>query len=607
MTFTRRYLSAYRLRIALFVACTVLAVAFTIATALSVSDFLRLLFDDGGTLGAVEAANPVARGLDRLYRQLVALGTQPALMGFALLLLIVYGLKNLFSYLAALAGATVRLLVVRDVRRDLYEMSLHLPVAYFVSHPKGDIEAHFANDTAEYDENILGATQQLTTAITSIVLYLGMLLYLDTWLTLFSLLTLPLMAFAISAITRQLKRRSEALQEKNARLTARLDETLNGLKIIKAYTAIDFSNARFKADNEDYSRLRTRVQRRIHLASPVSDFLGNAMVIAILLFGSALIFRGTGLQPTLFISYLILFVLTIAPAKDLSTAVAQMKKGRACAERLENFLATPEAAHSAPEAQPFRQLSQGISIRNLWFSYQQTAAPTEDEAWVLRDVTFSLPRGRRVALTGASGSGKSTLADLLLRFYDVQRGCILVDGIPLPDLNLADWRSHIGYVTQDTMLFNGSVRDNIAFGWADATDDEIEKAARLANAHDFIMALPLGYNTPLSDNGDSLSGGQRQRLSIARALVRDPEVLILDEATSALDTESEQAVQQALDQAMQNRTSLIIAHRLSTIAGADHIVVLHDGRIVEQGTHSQLLEAGGHYYRLWSASEQASH
>lgn len=598
MNFTAQHLRPYAGRIATYVGCVVLSVVFTIATALSVADFLKILFNEP-TLKATLPDSVISRWLHNLYLWLASFGQMKALVLFSVLLFCVYGLKNVFSYLAAVQSSAIRAFVVRDLRNEMHQTMLLLPVSYFIQHRKGETLSRFSSDTGEYDENTLGSLQLLATSITGIVLYLTMLFYLDVRLTLFTLLAFPLVALVISRLSHRLKRNSKEMQEQSGYLMSLIEETMTGLKIIKAYTAIDFSNQRFNKANAIYAKLGTRVRRRIYLASPVSDFLGNCIVIVILLFGSTLIFRGEGMEPELFISYIMLFVLTIAPAKDFSTAISQMKKGAACTDRIKQFL----SAACSPLREQHTPLAavkgiDDISFRHVSFAY-------EDDRYVLNDVSFDIPKGKRIAFTGSSGGGKSTLADLLMRYYDSSKGQILAGGKDLKEIDVEQWRSHIGCVDQDMVLFNDTVFNNIAFGFPSATRQQVEEAARIADAHDFILQLPEGYDTNIGDSGSQLSGGQRQRLSIARAILRSPDLLILDEATSALDTESEREVQHALENAMKGRTVLMVAHRLSTIVNADEILVLEQGQIVERGTHQQLLARNGRYAQLWDTSKLA--
>ena len=584
----------YGAQCALYGLFVVLSVLFTMFSALSVSDFLKILF------GTEEAAAPAATGnlvailLDKLYVWLISFGKLNALLLFSGIIFVLYSLKNVFSYLSTVEIAVIHSNVVRDLRNKLFHKAMHLPMSYYDRHRKGDVMTRFTSDMVEYEEGVINSIQTLLTSVISMVLFLGMLFYINVKLTLFVLCMLPLVAFVISGITRKLRRKSKKAQEMNASLISLTDEAIGGLKVIKAYTAIDFSNKRFQEYNKGYTRHRLHLRRRIDAASPVSDFLGNTIVIGILLFGARLVFGGDqGLTSELFISYVMLFVLMIPPAKELTTAISQMKKGQACADRIEQFLAEEEekgVQESAGERMDAQDNS-AVSLQHVHFSYN---ADTE----VLHDINIDVPRGTTLALVGSSGSGKSTIADLLCRFYCCTQGKIFLDGIDINTMPLSELRSRIGVVAQDTLLFNDSVAANIAFGKPGATDDEIVAAAKAAQAHEFIMNLPDGYQTNLGEGGGLLSGGQRQRISIARALLRNPDLLILDEATSALDTESERRLQQTLDQVLEGRTAIVIAHRLSTVKNADRIVVLDSGRVVESGTHAELMALGGRYSEL---------
>ena len=593
-------------RVALFALLATLSVGFTMATALSVADFLKLLFGDGMDSATVGGNNLVDKGLRTLYNWLIVGGKQRALVGFSLLVLATYSLKNIFSYLAAISMASLRLRMLEGIRNEMAAKISRLTSAYYTRHKKGDVLMRFSGDCAEYDENMLGSLQLLISAVVSLVGYLTMLLYISPKLTLAVGCMLPVAAGVISVVTRRLKRNSVELQERGAGLMSLMEETMMGLKIIKSYTAINFSNRRFRMEDAAYTKMRVGVYRRIDSASPISDFLGNVTVIAILLMGSMLVMGGEkGLTPELFISYIMMFVLMITPAKDLTTAVSQMKKGRGCEERLQQLL--DEKEEDAGGTRQFAGLSQGIEFRHVFVRYdtpqQPAAGPAgedrsgDDDGWVLNDINLTIPRGGQVALVGSSGSGKSTLADMVGRFVDATKGEVLIDGVDIRDYDVASLRRGIGVVSQESILMNDSVANNISFGTA-ATQGEIEEAARVANAHAFTMEMENGYATNVGDKGDCLSGGQRQRICIARAVLRKPDILILDEATSALDTESEHVVQQALDHVMQGRTSIVIAHRLSTIAHIKDIVVIERGRIVERGSHDELMSLGGRYKEL---------
>lgn len=593
-TLTFRHLRPYSGRFSLYVLCVVMGVVFTMATALSVADFLKVLFGTDNSIPLTQG-NLVSLWLDRLYRWLITFGQFKALLLFSAIIFAFYSLKNVFNYLSAIEISSIRARVVRDIRTSLFHKAMHLPMTYYDRHRKGEVMARFSSDMVEYDESTLGSLQSLLAAIISMVLYLAMLFYINLKLSLFVLCMLPLVAVVISGISRRLKQRSKVVQEMNAYLISLIDETIGGLKVIKAYTAIDFSNHRFQAYNRLYSRRRTRMYYRIYAASPISDFLGNTIVVGILLFGAWLIMRGDqGLTSELFISYVMLFVIMIPPAKDISTSISEIKKGRACADRIETFLREkeePSIATASIHLHPVNIDTPAVEFRHVNFSYLP-------ENPVLHDINISIPHGTTYALVGASGSGKSTIADLLTRFYPCSDGQILLNGNDINNIPLTNLRRRIGMVAQDTLLFNDTVAANIAFGRPDASQAEIEAAAQAAQAHDFICQLPDGYQTNLGDGGSLLSGGQRQRISIARTLLLNPDLLILDEATSALDTESERLLQSTLTELLNGRTSIVIAHRLSTIAGADCIIVLDNGCIVEQGTHAELMALGGRYSEL---------
>ena len=591
-TFMLKTLRPYRGQLVVYTILVIFSVVFTLTTILSITDFLKILFPPDSGAQPENDPNQLNQLLNQLYGWMIGFGQHKAVLLFALILCSQYLLKNVFTYFAIVRICNIRNYAIRDIRDRLYSKITNLPLSYFSSSRKGDVISRFSNDITEFDQNVLFSIQQITIAIITIVLYLVLLFYINLKLTIFALLLLPIIGFVISRITRHLRRNSQTLQEKTSYLTSLTEETISGVRIIKSFTAIDFSNERFSRFNQSYTRLRNKVYRRIDLASPVSDFLGNSMVIVILVFGAYLVFNhDAGLTPELFITYIMLFVLMINPAKDFATAISQMKKGTACTQRLSDFLEIPETIVEKENPQAFEGLRNNIVFNNLSFEYN---AGTE----VLSNIDLTINKGETVAIVGPSGSGKSTLADLVPRFHDCTAGQLLIDGNDIREYSIPQLRSHIGIVSQDTILFNDTVFGNIAFGCQNATQRQVEEAAKIANAHDFIMQLDNGYQTNIGDCGDRLSGGQKQRICIARAILSNPDILILDEATSALDTESERLVQDALNRVLTNRTAIVIAHRLSTIAGADNIIVLDHGHIVETGNHQQLMNQNGLYKKL---------
>ena len=591
-TFLQKVLRPYRGQMLLYIVLVIFSVVFTLTTILSVTDFLKILFPPDTATQTAEDPNQLNQLLNKLYGWMIGFGQHKAVLIFALVLCSQYLLKNIFSYFAIVRICNIRNYAIRDIRNNLYSKITNLPLSFFSSSRKGDVISRFSNDITEFDQNVLLSIQQLVIAVITILLYLVLLFYINIKLTLFALLLLPIIGFVISRITRHLRRNSQTLQEKTSYLTSLTEETISGVRIIKSFTAIDFSNERFQRFNQSYTRLRNKVYRRIDLASPVSDFLGNSMVIVILVFGAYLVFNhDAGLTPELFITYIMLFVLMINPAKDFATAISQMKKGTACTQRLSEFMDIPETIVEQQNPKPFDQLHNSIVFSNLSFEYN---AGTE----VLSNIDLTINKGETVAIVGPSGSGKSTLADLVPRFHDCTGGQLLIDGTDIRQYSIKQLRSHIGIVSQDTILFNDTIFNNIAFGCETATQQQVENAAKIANAHDFISQLDNGYQTNIGDCGDRLSGGQKQRICIARAILSNPDILILDEATSALDTESERLVQDALNNVLKNRTAIVIAHRLSTIAGADKIIVLEHGRIIETGSHQQLVAQNGLYKKL---------
>jgi len=524
-----------------------------------------------------------------------------------LFLSVMTGLKCLTAWLANYYMVPIRTGVLRDLRRQLYDKVVSLPLGYFTQERKGDILSRMTNDVNEVEASIMSALDVLFKDPVMITVYLVTLFVISWQLTLFVLVLLPVAGLMIGRIGRSLKRASKHGQEQNADILSQIEETLSGLRVVKAFNAEDKLRYRFNLLIDATRQTFNRINRRYYLAHPMSEFLGTVLIAVILWFGGILILdnRST-IDAATFIYYLVIFYSIINPAKDLSKAGYSVRKGRASLERIDKVLDTRSNISESSDAQPIDGFRQDICYEHVSFGYDASRL-------VLKDINLTVRKGQVVALVGQSGSGKTTLADLLPRFYDVLQGAIRIDGQDIRNLRIHDLREMMGYVNQDAILFNDTIYNNITFGvdtsrpapegmtWQQA----VERAARIANAHDFITATPDGYQTCIGDRGSRLSGGQRQRISIARAILKNPPILLLDEATSALDTESEKLVQEALEQLMQERTTLVIAHRLSTVRNADIICVLHEGRIVEQGSHTQLLALNGYYKRLIEMQEES--
>lgn len=515
-------------------------------------------------------------------------------------LVVMTGFKCFTAWMANFYMVPIRTGVLRDLRKSLYDKVVSLPIGYFTEERKGDVMSRMTNDVNEVEASIMAALDVLFKDPIMLLIYLITLFCISWQLTLFVLVLLPVAGLLIGRVGRSLKRASQHGQEQNAEILTQIDETLGGLRVVKAFNAEDKLKQRFLNLINDTRRTFNRINRRYYLAHPVSEFLGTALIAVILWFGGILILSDhSTIDAATFIYYLVIFYSIINPAKDLSKAGYGVRKGMASLERIDKILNTQSNITEQPDPQPLSDFRESIEYRDVCFSYREDVP-------VLRHINLSIRKGQMVALVGQSGSGKTTLADLLPRFYDPLSGAITIDGTDIRNVSTYDLRALMGNVNQEAILFNDSFYNNITFG-VDTTQpapngqtwqQAVEAAARIANAHDFIMATPDGYGTYIGDRGSRLSGGQRQRISIARAILKNPPILILDEATSALDTESEKAVQQALEHLMKDRTTLVVAHRLSTIRNADLICVMHEGEIVEQGRHADLLALNGYYRRL---------
>ncbi len=520
-----------------------------------------------------------------------ARGPIQTMIFLSLLIISMSFFKNLFHFLAMYYLAPIRNGVVRDIRTQIYDKVMVLPLAYFSETRKGDVIARMTGDVQEIETSIISSLEMLFRDPIQVVIYLATLFYMSTSLTLFVLVLLPIAGFVIGRLGRTLKQTSMKGQKKMGVLLSMIEETLGGLRIIKAFNAEKKMRDRFRNTNELYTKIMVRMQRRRALASPVSEFLGTAVMIIIMIYGASLVLAdASSLNPEEFIGYLMVFYFIIAPSKSFSTAMYNIQKGLASVDRVQEVMEATNSITDKPGARPINDFQNSIEYKDVFFSY--------DHFEVLKDINLVIEKGKSIALVGQSGSGKSTMADLLPRFYDVQRGDIVLDGRSLKEYKIKDVRALMGNVNQDPILFNDTFFNNIAFGVEGATEEDVISAARVANAHEFISASRHGYFTRIGDRGSKLSGGQRQRVSIARAVLKNPPIMILDEATSSLDTESERLVQDALFRLMKNRTSLVIAHRLSTIQFADEICVMHEGKIVERGKHGDLLALDGYYRKL---------
>ena len=526
-----------------------------------------------------------------IEQMIVVSGAATTLLYLGLFLVIMTVLKTGTTYLASSSLVPVRTGVLRDLRNQIYAKIIDLPIGYFSEERKGDIMSRMTSDVGEIEASIMSSLETIFKNPIMIVIYMIVLFSLSWQLTLFVLLLLPFSGFLIGKIGRSLKRRSLSGQEQTGELLSQIEETLGGLRVVKAFTAEEKLKARFAGLNDRIRRTFNRINRRYLLAHPISELLGTVVVAILLWYGGTLILQGEGtISAPEFIYYLVIFYSIIPPSKDLSRAMYSVQKGMASLQRVDEILKAENPLKHQTNPVKIEEFTSRIEFNHVWFKYR--------EDWILQDINLTCEKGKTVALVGQSGSGKSTMVDLIPRFYDVNEGVISVDGTDIRNLDLQMLRELMGNVNQEAILFNDSFFNNITFGVESATMDEVIAAAKIANAHDFIMATEEGYQTNVGDRGCRLSGGQRQRISIARAILKNPPILILDEATSALDTESEKLVQNALESLMQNRTTIVIAHRLSTIKKADEICVLHEGKIVERGKHEELLSLNGYYKRL---------
>ncbi len=598
-TFARvlTYVKPYWVSIVLNLVFNLVTIFFSLFSFALVGPFLTLLFKEG----AVEVvAKPefsftsdyLMGYLNWFMSSLIASGGKyHALVFMCLLLLAAFFFRNLGRFFACYFMANVRVGAVHDLRRDVYNKILILPLSFYHSRKKGDTLARITTDVQEVEVSILNYLEMLIKDPLTILFYFAFMITLSPKLTLFVLIVLPLAGLIIGKVGKMLKKESKEGQTKLAGIISTVEETISGLRIIKAFNALRYSSDKFEEQNGNYTKVLRGIHRKRDMSSPMSEFLSSAVVILVLWFGGKLILGGGNhIDAGSFISYIVVFSQIISPAKSFSQGYYNVQKGIASAERIFEILDAEEVITEKENALEIKDFNDCIEYKDVHFSYGK------DE--VLKGIDLKIPKGKFVALVGESGGGKSTMADLLPRFYEVGEGAVCIDRHDIRDYKISDLRGLMGIVSQDTILFNDTVFNNIAFGMENISKEKVIEAAKIANAHEFIMALEQGYDTRIGDRGMNLSGGQRQRLSIARAVLKNPPILILDEATSSLDTESERLVQDALSKVMSQRTSIVIAHRLSTIQHADEIVVLQKGQIIERGKHDELIAIGGVYKKL---------
>ena len=558
--------------------------------------FLQLIFLGGESGITTISSNAIIQNVNDFLNNSVETKGKAITLGIICLLMVSFIiLKNLFLYLSYYILNPLKNRIVNQLREDLYDKVLRLPIGFFNEKRKGDLMSRMTNDVGEVEGSVVGTLEGWIRDPLTIIVTLTVLFFISAQLTLFILILIPVLGLVIGRITRSLKKHSQEVAHKYGETLSTLDETLGGLRVIKAFNIEKLLRSKFLKTNEELLTAKNNIAYRRDLASPLSEVLGVILFTAVLYYGGRLVLQNQLLEASAFLGFLGIFYNIINPAKALSTSFSNMRKGAAAINRIEEILNTPITVDDNPNGKLLNAFTSTIEFRNVRFAY--------DDAVILDNINFSVAKGKTVALVGSSGAGKSTLADLVPRFHDVTGGEVLIDGVNIKDYSLHSVRNLMSIVTQEPILFNDNIANNIALGFQGATDEQITAAAKIANAHDFIIKKEGGYQSNIGDRGSKLSGGERQRLTIARAVLKNPPILILDEATSSLDTESERLVQDAINNMMQNRTSIVIAHRLSTIRHADEIIVLQKGKIVERGNHDELLEQNGFYRKLVEMQE----